>query len=127
MFELAEEQDLNWKQEEKDEQKQLCLQKSVAKVEQEKPNLPLCWSFWLTVYSPLDSLYLLFFLLFLAQTLPSFQKGLSAVGLEAGILVGCLTWQLEMMPELLLPLLLPLLFLFSLPLSWSFHDLWLLH
>lgn len=39
MFELAAEQDLNWKQEEKDEQKQLCLQKSVAKVEQERPNL----------------------------------------------------------------------------------------
>lgn len=39
MFEPAAEQDLNWKQEEKDEQKQLCLQKSVAKVEQERPNL----------------------------------------------------------------------------------------
>lgn len=39
MFELAAERDLNWKQEEKDEQKQLCLQKSVAKVERERPNL----------------------------------------------------------------------------------------
>lgn len=39
MFELAAEQDLHWKQEGEDEQKQLCLQKSVAKVEQEKPNL----------------------------------------------------------------------------------------
>lgn len=58
------------------------------------------------MYSPLDSLYLLFFLFFLAQTLPSFQKGWSAAGLEAGISVGCLIWQLEMMPELLLPLLL---------------------
>lgn len=39
VFELAAEQDLHWKQEGEDEQKQLCLQKSVAKVEQEKPNL----------------------------------------------------------------------------------------
>ena len=39
MSELAAEQDLNWKQEEKDEQEKLCLQKSVAKVEQQKPNL----------------------------------------------------------------------------------------
>lgn len=39
MSELAAKQDLNWKQEEKDEQEKLCLQKSVAKVEQLKPNL----------------------------------------------------------------------------------------
>lgn len=39
MSELVAEQDLNWKQEEKDEQEKLCLQKSVAKVEQQKPNL----------------------------------------------------------------------------------------
>lgn len=39
MSELAAEQDLNWKQEEKDEQEKLCLQKSVAQVEQQKPNL----------------------------------------------------------------------------------------
>ena len=39
MSDLAAEQDLNWRQEEKDEQEKLCLQKSVAKVEQQKPNL----------------------------------------------------------------------------------------
>lgn len=39
MSELVVGQDLNWKQEEKDEQEKLCLQVSVAKVEQQKPNL----------------------------------------------------------------------------------------
>lgn len=92
MSELVAGQDLNWKQEEKDEQEKLCLQISVAKVEQQKPNLPLCWTIWLAVYSLFDFLYLLFFLFFLGQTPLSFQKGLSAGSLEAGILVGSLIW-----------------------------------